>query len=105
MLESSVKGIVYQVSSFNLKDKETGKDLGSLINIKYVCRTREDKADWKGFTAGETNVQFSEEIYNKLCSDFLLKSTNLGFKLVQDYKDPTKYNSKLYSINDFVIRQ
>lgn len=104
MLESECKGNVYQMSTYKFKDKETGQDV-AIINLKYIYKGREDTSVRVGYDNGETNVQYSEEIFNKIKNDLLLKSVNLKFRLEPDFRDSTKYNSKLVAINDLVIKQ
>ena len=104
MLESSVKGNVYQMSTYVFKDKDTGKEI-SLINLKYIYKGREDTATQVGYESGSANFQYSEELFKKIKDDLLLKSVNLTFKLVPDFRDSSKYSSKLVAINDLIIKQ
>lgn len=104
MLESVCKGNVYQMSSYAFKDKDTGEQV-AIINLKYIYKGRDDTATQVGYENGSVNIQYSEELFKKIKSDLLLKSVDLKFRLVPDFKDSSKYNSKLVAINDLVIKQ
>ena len=64
MLENSVKGIVYHLSSYAWKDKDTGNPV-AIIKIFYIYRKVNDTETEVGFDTGSTSIQYSEEAFNK----------------------------------------
>ena len=104
MLESKVNGMIYQVSTFTIVDRKTGKENG-MINVQYIYKASEDSATKLGWSSGQAYFIFSDEVFKQIKNEFLLKKVELTFKLVPDYKDSTKYTSKLTQIGELVIKQ
>lgn len=103
MFETTSKGMVYALNNFTMVDKKSGEEKG-LIDIFYIHENPNETTSKVGWVSGHTFVNFNDEIYKGLKS-ILLKSCDLNFKLVADYNDNTRFSSKLFKINDLVIKQ
>ena len=103
LVETTSKGMVYGLNSFTIVDKKSGEEKG-LIDIYYIYPNSVDNAHRVGWTNGHTFVAFSDKIWNGL-KDILLKQCEIKFKLEPDFKDSTRYSSRLVSVNDIVIKQ
>lgn len=103
MLENTVKGLVYHIENFTTIDKKTGKEIG-MMNIQYIFQSPEETATRKGWQSGQTWCMFTDNLWKGLDS-LLLKNVELTYRLVPDYKDSTRYTSKLIKVNDLVIKQ
>lgn len=103
MFENVSKGMIYQVNNFTMVDKKTGDERG-LINIQYIIPQTNESATRLGWTTGQSYFAFTDNLWKEL-KGLILKNVDLKFQLVADYKDSTRYTSKLVAINDLVIKQ
>lgn len=103
MLENTVKGLVYQIQSYTMVDKKTGEERG-MMNIQYIFSNPDETATRKGWQSGQSWCLFTDELWKGL-DNLLLKNVELTYRLVPDYKDSSKYTSKLIKVNDLVIKQ
>lgn len=101
-MENSVKAMIYRVNHNTIIDKRSGKEVG-LININYITPNTYENDNALGWTSCQCWLTFTDELWNEL-KGLLLKNITLTFSLRPDYKDSTKYSSKLIKINDFVIK-
>lgn len=103
MLESESKGLIFNVNNFTIVDKKTGKESG-MINIQYIYENPNESATRVGWQSGQAYFIFNDDLWKYLKGN-LLKNCTFKFKLIPDYKDSTKYTSKLVQVNDYIIKQ